>query len=562
MKKKDKITESEELLKKDNTSENKGGITSARRFYSETWFILTLAIAAFAVILGILVMTAIGSGLEFKNLFNKYDGDLDYINDSLDSYINIKESDYKGYEIEIPIRKPAEAELQTKINELLAKNRGDSTEGKDTFYTGKPIAIGDDIRMSYLGYELDEAGRKLLISSASNFETANTQIDRFTVGLNYSLLGVGFESNLVGMKPNGALTSVRGSGDVLEDNVIYATVSFVLDNGLVYDEVDVCIDPTDENFERLWGIGAYEELFSTCKGKQGIGMIVLTGNSTYTLDLEGGGRITYTALTVNYVTTADTKPMTVETYYPADYTVEELQNKTIYYDVYVKDVVKYNVPTFNDAFITEKLGLTEEKLADFAGETLVEKCKSYYMKSLNDSYIEDCKAYLEVKVWQRLLSVISVTMYPDDEIDRIYVAEIEAYARELAEKNAMENGAGGTLDDYMPGVLGLEEGAEWTSYLLETVKMTVKERLIVYSVLRKEGLIPTEAEFEALYDKQIKSDYERAKLMSPGTFSSLEDYEEYINSEYGKETYVHDNVYYYYATEKLIEFVTPVYSES
>ena len=63
-----------------------------KKFYAETWFLVTLAVVAAVSIFAILIMTALGGGLSFKNLFGKSDGDLDYINDSLDKYINIKES--------------------------------------------------------------------------------------------------------------------------------------------------------------------------------------------------------------------------------------------------------------------------------------------------------------------------------------------------------------------------------------------------------------------------------------------------------------------------------------
>lgn len=537
-----------------------GEAVAKKGFYVQTWFIVTLAVVAALSIFAILITTALGGGLSFKNLFGKKDEDFDYINDSLDKYINIKESDYKNYEIKIPLRKPGAIDLETQINELLAIYRGSPTESADTMYTNKPIAIGDDINLSYVGYQLDADGRKLLVSGASNIENANTKVDRYTVGTNSSIFGVGFESSLVGKTPNGKIDSVRADGSVFEDNVIYATVSFVLDNGLVYDEVNVCIDPRADDFERLWGVGAYDSLFKHCSGMQGIGMMMITGNKVNRFDLEGGGTITYTALTVNYVTTSSVQPITVESYYPADYSVEELQNKNVYYDLYINNVIKYNVPAFDEAFITEKLSFTPEKLSSYAGDTLVEKCKSYYMSVLENEYEDICRTYLENAIWQRLYSIVRIKTYPEKEIDRIYLAQIDAYTADLIEENA--NGAGyENLDDYMPGALGLEEGAEWTSYLLESVKLTVKERLIVYAILRQEGILPVGAEFDRIYEEELKKDYERAISIYPGSFSSLEDYRAYVYETRGKLEYVHD-VYYYYLTDKLIEYATPVYSES
>ena len=57
------------------------------------------------------------------------------------------------------------------------------------------------------------------------------------------------------------------------------------------------------------------------------------------------------------------------------------------------------------------------------------------------------------------------------------------------------------------------------------------------------------------------NDYEHAISIYPGSFASLEEYRAYVYETRGKLEYVHD-VYYYYLTDKLIEYATPVYSES
>lgn len=549
---KEKIGENESTEKVKKEQEGAG---KPKKFYTELWFILTVCAVAFVLLLTTLILIAGGSGLTLKNMFGGKDEDLDFINDSLDRYINIKESDYKNYEIEIPIARPGEAELKNEINKLIAANRAEPLSTKDTYTTSVPIKVGNDIRISYLGYQLDDAGRKLLVSGASNYESANTELDRFTVGLNSTVFGIGFEEALVGKMPNGALTSVRGYGNVVSPHeVIYATVSFVLGSGLVYDEVDVCIDPRAEDFERCWGIGFYEILVLEYPG---LGQIYPTGNSYRTFELEGGGDITYTSLKVNYISSATVAPITVESYFGSDYTLEGLRNEKVYFDVYVKDTVEYNVPEFDESFITEKLKHTETSLSGFEGEGLVEKCKSYYMQRLNDNYKAACQSYAEDAIWKMLKSNVKVTMYPQNEVDRIYIGIVEDYSIELAEANAA--GAGYTsLDEYMAEVLGLEEGAEWTSVLLESVKETVKERLIVYAVLKEEGILPVGEAFDKIYEEELKKDYEYAKSVNPGQFETLEAFREYIENERGEE-YKH-SVYYYYATEKFLELATLKYN--
>ncbi len=531
--------------------ENEEGSTEAEKkgksIFTELWFILTLCAVSFVVLLVILISIARAGGLSWKNLFGGDDGDLNYVSDSLDAYINIKETDYKGLEINVPMLPPGEDDLDNEINKLLAMHRGDSPKGT---YTNVGAQLGYDVNILYLGYQLDSAGRRLLVDGATNYKSANTKTDRYTVGLNSDVFGVGFDNEIIGKMPNGRLDNVTDQGNyVTKDNLIYATVSFVLDNGLVYDEVPVCIDPSADNFESLWGIGAFESpLF---KSENSFGSIVLTGNSYLTFPLAGGGQITYTSFTIDYISSASAAPYTVESRFAFDYSIEELRNEKVYYDVYIESVVEYDVPEFNEAFITEKLKLASDTLASYEGENLAEKCRSYYAGLLKSEYDSVCRSYVEYQVWNKLKANIKITMYPQREVDRIYIALVEDYSLSLLEENAA--GAGyADLDEYMKEVLELGEGGEWTSYLLAQVKDTVKERLIVYAVLQDSALMPTDEEFARIYEEELKRDYEYAVSAYPGAFKDLEDFKTYIKNERGEAEYKH-TVYYYYATDKLIE---------
>ena len=476
-------TEIAEDVENKEESNNENAVTndgdkqtkSGKKIFTELWFILTLCGVAFITVLVILISIARGGGLSWKNLFGKSDGDLDFVNDSLDSYINIKESEYKGIEINVPMKPPSDIDVENAINRLIATNRNLTPKGT---YTNVPVKLGYDVNISYLGYQLDDDGRRFLVPDAGNYKSANTKTDRYTIGLNSDVFGIGFDEGLIGKTPNGKLGGVRDYGNVMDGNIIYATVSFILDNGLVYDEVEVAIDPSADNFEKCWGIGAYENLF---KNVPGFDMITLTGNSYMTFPLEDGGQITYTALTVNYVSAASVAPITVESYFAFDYTVEELRNEKVYFDVYIESVVEYDVPELDEKILTEKLKLSADTVAALEGTTPEEKCKSYYKEKLAEEYDAVCKSYVEYQMWAQLKKNISVTMYPQKEVDRIYVALVEDYSKALLEENTVNN-SGYTLDEYMREALGLGEGEEWTSYLLAQVKDTVKERLIVYSV--------------------------------------------------------------------------------
>lgn len=552
--KKKKEKEPKEKSAEDENGEEADEKETKKRFYTELWFILTLSGVAIVTLFVILVSVARSGGSSWSNLFGKDDKELDFINDSLDAYINIKESDYKNYEIAVPMLRPTEANVRNEINKAIAQNRG---EYEGTFVNSK-ISVGDDVKISYLGYQTDDVGRKFLVSGASNYSKANTDsgLEKITVGLNSSVFGIGFDESLVGKQPNGRLVNARDYGAVFENNVIYATTSFVLNNGLVYDEVQVCIDPKAENFEKCWGIGMYEHLLSKCDN---LGLLMIRGDNYITLPLEGGGRITYTSFKVDYVTEANSAPITVQSSFGYDYEVQSLRNQKIFYDLYIDEKIdEYQTFEFDESFVKDKLGLTEEKLAIYDGENLVEKCENYYMNKLISSYDSVCRSYVEIKVWERLNSLVRIEMYPQSEVDRIYLDLVEGYTKDLAAENATGAQYAG-LDEYMVDVLELGEGAEWTGYLLEIVKSTVKERLIAYAVLRNEGILPVGDEFNALYEKELQQDYEYANAAYPGTFKTLDEFRQYIAEEEGAD-YIH-TVYYYYATEKLMEMVTIKYPE-
>lgn len=560
-------TEAQKEKAKEKESEDK---PVKKKIYTQTWFIITLSAVAVLTLIAIMLITAISGGLSLKTLFGGKNEKtrIDYLNDPLGEYIEIKDSDYKGYTVNVPIIKPTETELENEINKLLASKRGEAAN-LNTMEKTAEIAVGDDIRFSYIGYIPDEAGRKILIKDGENnvignIREANESTKKSTVGLNSTLFGIGFDKALVGKKPNGKIDTVYGAvgnegGNRINDVIIYATSSFVLDNGLAYDEVEICMDPTDPDFEKQWGVGFHDWL-NEIKNNDwtwGYNAITLRGDDYKDFELEGGGSIAYTAFTVNYTVKTSVEPITVESRFESTYSIESLRNENVCFDLYVNGVYKYDTPKFDENFVTETLGFTAEELASEEGDNLVDKCKSYYMSRLMSSYNAQCRSYVETAVWNRILNTVKVKLYPLDEINLMF----EPIMRSYTEGYAAAKDSGATYDDigtYIIDVEGLEEGDDWEIYITEQLKADVKERLIIYSILRRENLVPSAEEFEQLYEQTLRDDYETVSLKYPGEFESFEDYRDYIENDYGKEEYKH-SVYWYYTVEKLIGFANIVY---
>jgi len=372
----------EQTAEKKKNSESGENAEEPRKksFFKSTAFLLILSVIAFVGVIVLIVSVAFDGGLSWGNLTGSKVGKFDYKTDSLDNYIEIEESDYKNIVIDIPMKKPGAAELEAKKNELIATYRKGPVETTQTWFTKEPLKIGHDVLLYYMAYTLDEDGRKMIIPEACNHTDGTTY--RYTLGKGKSIFGEGFDEALVGKLPiEGGIGEIRDTAYTTEGCVLYATVSFILDNGILYDNVDVCIDPSSPDFESEWGIGA-EELFMN----KLMNSIVLTGDRYETYELAGGGKITYTHLSVNYVTKSENAPLTVESTFTGDYSVEELRGKDVYYDVYIEKSVAYNVYEFNEEFLTEKLGYTEEKYKDYEGSSATEKYESYIMKGLTDTY--------------------------------------------------------------------------------------------------------------------------------------------------------------------------------
>ena len=536
-------------------------------FFKSTAFILIIAIVAFCGMLAIILSVAFKGGFSFKSLFGRENNQLDYREDSLSEYIDIKESDYKGIKVNIPISGPTDKDVELEIQRLIASYRKGPKDTSETWFMKEPVSIGDEAFVYYVAYTLDDEGRKLVIGEASNHQTADAY--KYTVGTGSSVFGVGFDESLIGKIPiEGGIGDIRDTGYVTDGCVIYATVSYVMDNGLLYDSIDVCIDPSAPDFEDKWGIGA-KDLFCGYRPEYQkiIGSILLTGENYETFLLPDGRTITYTAVTINYVTESKNEPYTLESTFTYNYSVEELRGKTVLFDVYLEKTVAYNTYEFDEDFITNKIGYPDvkydaESFAKYEGETATEKYASYLKLSLDTAYESYCRSYAEQTIWDLLKTNLVVKTYPQTEIDNVYLSWEKYYKQQFAKEQSGGDQSAGyeSFDEFMVEILELGEGGDWTSVLLGIAKDTVKERLITYAVLRDAGILPDSEEYKKIYEEELLRDFNYANSVSPGKFATVEDYEKYLEEDRGLSQYEHD-VYYYYVTDKLVEMAEFVYPE-
>lgn len=492
---------------------------------------LALVITAGILVLAILVSSAIFLINAIKN-----EAWFNYLKADLDKYVEVS-GDYKDFTVNLDIAKPKDIEVDVAIMSLLNSNK-DSAKWREISSGSKfTLGVGDAVDIYYRGYLLDEDGKEIAVDGMSNFGDANP----YTLVLGSGSFVPGFELNMVGLNAadTNIFTAIK-TGKPQENQIAYVSYTLVIDGDstkkvtVTNERIDLSRDDIDEeygeNFKKTimnCDIGTKVSLPSNLNGK------------TYA----------YTDLVVNYVTECEDKHFTVECYFPYDYSKEDLRNETAYFEVYVNKVVDYtDVPEFNDEFINKltqenKLGVTLETLNTYEGANLVEKYYAYANKTLMDAYEGEYKTLLREEIISYYRTVFKGVKYPASKVEEIYN---EYYATISDSYNTsggkITNSYGSsttydTLDKYAVAYLGLQSGTNWKNYLISLAQDSVKERYMMFYILRAENLIPSDADFEkkvAEVTNTIVDEYVEYCMNYEGktkeSFKTEAEYQEYYNS--------------------------------
>ncbi len=533
-----------------------GGAEEKKHFYTEIWFIVTVAVTACLLLVAMMVGIAMTSrGYTFKELLGITEKRMDFLKADLDKYIELKDSDYKDYELEINVPIPGEADVENEILKLLNKHKGGIlNNGK--YMLSEPITPGDKVNIFYSGYEINEKGERVELDGTSNYSSYKDGAvgDELIIGSGRFVPG--FELGLVGKIPlDYSEFKLYKYGTVQENDVVYATLTYVEESGLIYDNANVRIDLRDPEAEEKWGVGILSYLQEKSIG--------ITNEDLITLSRPSGDKITITRCHVNYVTKCEDKVITVKTVFPYDYSEPSFRSKTVYFDVFVTRVLCYENDELNDSFITEKLKISADSLATYEGENLVEKYRAYLAEELNLKYEENVSAAAEEAMWERLKKTVNIKELPEREVNRVYNDYLYSYRLEFEKANE-ENYDYTSFDEFMADYLGISRDSNWEELLLNSVKDEITEKLIFYSIIRKEGLVPNDTEFKDIYRAELEKDYFYYTQKGQDDFESAEEYEKAISEyedmiiEHYGEAFYKDTVYYNYASSKIIKMATIV----
>lgn len=250
--------------------------------------------------------------------------------------------------------------------------------------------------------------------------------------------------------------------------------------------------------------------------------------SSYKLGIGSGGFIPgfeYNLIGKNPADYDASNPMLIETYFPKEYKEQTLAGKIAYFEVFVekKDdkyvITEYDVPALDDAFILEKLEMTEEKLSSYEGETLADKYYSYVRdENIFKGEMNQDNMALDA-FWKSVLAGAVIKEYPEVQLQEAY----DDMMNNIMSYYSAYYSSYYTIDEFGCLYFGLKAGSDWKAEVEAVAKEEIKQQLVFYHIMNLEGTKPTKEEYEAKFDEYLVSVLDE-KGMNEDKFDTPEQY--------------------------------------
>lgn len=415
-------------------------------------------------------------------------GDIDYLNDNLSMYITVPEENYKGYTLEVLYDEMRESDVERKIMSLRYQNRkGALHNGGNVINLNNPIDAGDTVKIYYRGYTIDASGKEMAFDGGCNFSGTP-----YSLGIGSLGFIPGFEESLIGVKPNDySKLNLKRSGKVEAGDIIYLSYKAMLPDGTSVAKSAEKIDLSKNDLDAEYGTGFSKYFIGAKIGDK------MSQNVTFA---KGAGSAVYFDMTVEYATTGEDNPLTIKAYFPANYQEQSLRGTEVFFDVYFEEVIAYDTPEYNESFITKILGVTEESLVWYEGNSVVEKHINVLKAEIEEEYRKTKNEAVEEAIWKHLHEVVKVKRLPKNQVDDVYYEyyeEIEGAYKSYSQYYS-------SVDEFAAAYLNITDGTDWKEYVRERAEGVVTEKLIFYYIIREENLLPTDAEYEARYSENVQ----------------------------------------------------------
>lgn len=212
--------------------------------------------------------------------------------------------------------------------------------------------------------------------------------------------------------------------------------------------------------------------------------------------------------------TSREKPFELKVTFPEGYQSPDLAGKDAVFLVYVAYTVEYQLPEYNESFITDVLKF------DAKGDDIIAEHRQY----IKDLISPEVEAYARQQVtnnlWSQLLEKAVVIKYPDGEVDYYYDSYIKQYKSEMEYFTKYYGYSFKDLNDFVIKYLGLEEGADWEEETRASAEIDTKQNMIFHAIAQKEGIVVTSADYQKTVQTYI--DFYKNQYQITYTVSDIE----------------------------------------
>ncbi len=493
--------------------------------------IITAAVLLVALIAGIVIAV-------INNINKEKELAFDYITSDLSEYLNIDKSVYKDYSLTLDIAKPHDIDLDVTLFNLLALKKGDVKNDALAQPYGN-IDAGDIVNIYYRGYTFDKDGNELPLetnfgnSAYSSLEVgigitdkATEQVYAFHPGFDLSLAGGVSALTEAGRYFDSKNNFVKiTEGAPKTEQILYIGYTRELDgstsssDNISKSSERVILANGKDEIDKKYGAGFYDTLMSMTVGS--------TDTKTLTTAIDGK-TYNYKNIKISFATECEKNSaenggagyFLVECYIPYTYTLKDLRNKTAYYEVYVESIVEHDEKKLTKEFVEEVIadeeyGKVIEDIDSFEGDR-VTQLRACVQKLIDDEYKDLYEAELEEAMWNHYHEKITdIKKYPKVKVNAVYTEYFDdvLYQFEQSGGSYTDQYTGSqknydNIDDYAVAYLGLtySENKDWRAHLRSLAENLIKERLILFYILKAENIMPT-AEELAAKKKEVEDDY-------------------------------------------------------
>ena len=490
-------------------------ISQKKKLNSSALTMIITGVCVFVIALCILIPLLV------KNKQEQDDLNFDYLTSDLSKYIEMSPENYKNYKVNLSIAKPKAIDVDVTILNLLASKKGGVLNSGVAVESGT-ITPGDIVNIYYRGYLVDAEGTEVSIDNMCNYASKDSSGNYVYASLEIgcSRFLPGFELGLSGKSFSSANKFVRiTSGQTSAEQVLYISYKKVPEGSTSdKDKSTVSAERVDltagkEAVDAKYGEGFYDKLLTlTVASADGATFDATISSKKYKLS----------ELKVDFATTCEKEGtyFLIDCYFPYDYGATNLNNKNARFEVYVQSVVEYEEQLLTNEFIEENLGkddfgVTAEDLEEYEGDR-VSQLRQHVKALLDEEYEEIYRTQLEEAMWEHYHKeeITAVSGYPKLKVDAIYEEYYQDVLYQFEYSGGVITDALGTsktcesVDEYAVIYLGLEYSSnqDWRAVLRSMSEGLVKERLILYYIMRQENLLPTPEE-HAAKKAEVKEEY-------------------------------------------------------